>query len=151
MRLHIYKSLKTTCTQQFIELVVHVKLAANVKTALGSQVPSNFNTLKTLLKERYRNNITIPQIHNTLSNFTQRNLSVSSFKDKLLNTIAELNNLQIEELGNETTEAEKTVIRKMNDIYALNIFKNGLNDNLKQTNFASRPKTLTEATNLATE
>lgn len=147
----INKGLKITCTQQLIDFVFHVKLGINVKTALGNTEPSNFETLKTLLEERYKSNTTIPQIQNTLSNFSQRNLSVTSFRDKLLNTIAELNNLQIKELGSNATNEEKEVIKKMNDIYGLNIFKNGLNDNLKPTIFASQPKSLIEASNLATE
>lgn len=147
----IHKGLKTTCTQQLIEFVFHVKLGINVKTALGNTDPNDFETLKSLLEERYKSSTTIPQIQNSLSNFSQRNLSVTSFRDKLLNTIAELNNLQIKELGSNATKEEKNVIRKMNDIYSLNIFKNGLNDNFKQTIFASQPKSLTEASNLAIE
>lgn len=135
-----------------IEFVKSVKLSPNVRTTIGyTNNITDFNQLRNKLTESYKNKITTAQIHTRLANITQRNLPTTSYKDKILNLITELNNLQINELGTNATTDQKSVVNQMNDNYALTIFKNGLNENLKSTIFAAQPKTFTEATNLALE
>ena len=49
------------------------------------------------------------------------------------------------------SEIQKQTILEINNNYALNIFKNGLNENIKPTVFASRPEDLNQAVQLALE
>lgn len=148
----LYNSLSTDGKRQLIEVVFHIKFSPKVKTIIGTcSEPTDFLNLSVLLKEKFKSNKTVSQIHSNLANFSQGNLAVTTFKDRLLDEIAELNKLQIQELGTSASNEEKKVIEKMNESYALNIFKNGLNDQLKQTIFASQPKTLVEAINLGCE
>ena len=64
--------------------------------------------------------------------------------------IAELNELQIKDIVGCNTLQTNT-IKQINENYALNIFKNGLKGELRPTVFASRPKELNEAVQLALE
>lgn len=48
-------------------------------------------------------------------------------------------------------KTQKNTIISLNNTYALNIFKNGLNVDIKPTIFASKPKDLNEAVQLAIE
>lgn len=72
-------------------------------------------------------------LHTQLSSLTQRNSTVTNFKHKLLTSTSELNNLHIKELTTGSNEKHNHLILKMNETHALTIFKNGLNDDLKNT------------------
>lgn len=135
-----------------IDFVYHVKLSNNVRTALSAtQTPTTYETLKQTLQEKFPNRRSVADIHNTLANTCQRNQSVTTFKDKILNLINELNSIQIKALPTDATQAEKDLITKLNDQYALSIFKNGLNSEIKPTVLASRPKSFIDAINIALE
>lgn len=77
----------------------------------------------------------------------QNNKSVTEFGTQIETLISELNTLQISKAGEEGRE----IVTNVNDIFGLNAFKTGLNDSLKSTIFAARPKTLREALQLAAE
>lgn len=77
-------------------------------------------------------------------------MSVHAYHEKLLNLIAELNELQIREIQDCST-IQSDIIKLINDNYALNVFKNGLIEELKPTIFASRPKELNEGVQVALE
>ena len=64
--------------------------------------------------------------------------------------IAELNLLQIQDHGLNSTAAKNAIIAN-NQKFTLATFKNGLQEKLKPTIFAAQLKTLAEATNLASE
>ena len=48
-------------------------------------------------------------------------MTINTFQEKLLNLIAELNELQIKEINNCTPEQSKT-IKLINENYAFNVF-----------------------------
>ena len=106
--------------------------------------------MKNTLSNRYKSTKTVVQLQATLSNFSLKNMNVYTYNKKLLQMIAELNELQIKDIvGCNTLQAN--TIKQINVKYALNIFKNGLNGELKPTIFASIPKELNEAVQLALE
>lgn len=148
----VNKTLSSEGKIDFLQYVYHAKLTANVRTSLGSYLkPSSFEILKQQLQTRYKDNTTIAQLQTKLNNLQQRNLRINTYKEQLLNIIEGLNRLGIESLGTQATEAEKNVIIKCNNKHALDAFKKGLNENLKTTIYAARPKDLLEATELALE
>ena len=56
----------------------------------------------------------------------QKNMKVKVYHEKLLQLIAELNELQINEIVN-CDEVQKSTVKLIYNNYALNVFKNGLN------------------------
>ena len=75
-------------------------------------------------------------------------MNVHTYHEKLLQMIAELNELQIKDIvGGNTLQAN--TIKQINENIALNISENGLKGELKPTVFASRPKELNEVVQLA--
>ncbi|CAD7081757.1 unnamed protein product [Hermetia illucens] len=147
----LYTTLATTGKTTLINFVTNVKLSATVRLSLCNASITDFNSLKSELLGKYKNNRTIPQIHSVLNSTYQNKSGVTVYKDKILSLIDELNQLQIQELGNQATLSEKKVITRMNETYALTIFKKGLNDQLKNTIFSARPTTFSDAVPLAQE
>lgn len=146
----IKTSLAADQETQLLKFVFNVKLSSTVRTALGTSAPTTFDDLKKCLTDRYKTTKTVAHIQATLSTFSQKNMNVHTYHEKLLNSIAELNELQKEEIHNCNTVQADT-IKLINEKYALTIFKNGLNGELKPTIFASRPKDLNDAVHLALE
>lgn len=146
----IYNSLTTEAKILLIDFVINVKLTPGVRTAISTNETNDFNSLKNSLQSRYKSTKTIAQIQLTLSKFMQRNMKIQKYNEKLLEMIAELNELQINEIPQCNTTQKNTII-SLNNTYALNIFKNGLNVDIKPTIFASKPKDLNEAVQLAIE
>lgn len=133
---------------KLIEFVIKTKLAEKVRIKLNScETPKTFANLKKLFKEIFKVNTTTLKIHTDLTKVRQAHLSITNFATKIENLTSELNSLQITEQGEESRD----IIGKLNGQIALNTFKNGLNEPTKSTIFASRPKTLQEAVQLATE
>lgn len=148
----INKTLSNEAKVDFIQYVYYAKLTSNVRTALGtSRKPGNFETLKTLLQNRYRSRETITELQNKLQKLSQGKMSVNSFTEKIMNIIDSLNQLGIKELGNEASEPEKNVIIRLNNKLALDTFKIGLNECFKSTIYAARPNNIQEANELALE
>lgn len=148
----VNKTLSDIAKQDFLQYLYHAKLTSNVRTAIGSyKKPDNLDTLIDLLRQRYKNTKTIPELQSRLNCIYQGKISVNTYKEKI-NTITDnLNRLGIEELGNAATEAEKNVIIRLNQKLALDAFKRGINENIKTAIFAARPKTIQEAVELALE
>lgn len=146
----LHRSYTADARISLIEFVTSIKLNAAVRTALGPDV-TTLEELKKRLQERYKSNFTIAQVHTQLALTTQKNNTVINFKDKILNLVSELNRLQINELGNTATSDQKAVVGKMNEKYALTIFKNGLENRLKTTLFAAQPKDFNTAVDIAQE
>lgn len=148
----INKTLTDTAKKDFLQYVYYAKLTSNVRTAIGNQTkPENFQELKDLLLQRYKNNKTIPELQNKLNTIYQGKLTVNSYRDKITAIIDNLNELGIRELGQNATQAEKNVITRLNNKLALDTFKKGLNDRFKTTIYAARPMNLQEASDLAVE
>ena len=91
--------------------------------------------LKTILTNRYRTKKTIPQIQNKLSKFIQGNDSIRNYSDKILELI-ELNELKICELR-LLEQSDINNVKRLNELLALNTFKQGLNEKFISTVFAA--------------
>lgn len=144
----IYDTLKTEAKTTFIDFVKNVKLNSTVRTSIGTNICENYETLEKLLYDRYKSSKTISQIQSELTKIRQRNDSVREFSNKILQLVAELNELQIKEFGFTTEESRNNVMR-INESYSLNIFKQGLNEKYLSTIFAAQPKTFNDAVTLS--
>lgn len=90
----IYDSLTTEAKILLIDFVINVKLTPGVRTAISTNETNDFNSLKNSLQSRYKSTKTIAQIQLTLSKFMQRNMKIQKYNEKLLEMIAELNELE---------------------------------------------------------
>ena len=136
---------------QLIDFIIKVKLSAQVRTAISlTETPRDFNTLKTKLNSTYKSTKTLNEIFSSLSVLKQGRMSVKQFNDKIVDLVTELNHLQITDLNTNSAEAKNAIIES-NNKFALNIFKNGISEDIKPTVYASQPKNLTDAVNLASE
>lgn len=148
----INKTLSTEAKVDFLQYVYHAKLTSEVRTAIGNyEQPPNFESLIKSLRERYRSRETIPELQGKLNNLYQGRSSINSYRDKITLLIDNLNKLGIQDIGTESSEAERNIIKRLNNKLALDTFKKGLNENLKQTVYAARPNNLQEAFDLALE
>ena len=104
-----------------MHFIVNVQLNSTIRTAIGTQECKTFDNLKDAWTSRCKTKKTIPQIQNRLSCIAQGNDPIRIYSDKILKLINEL----IQELA-LTTETEKQNIKKLNELYALNILKQKL-------------------------
>lgn len=104
----IYNDLAEASKPALIDFVIYVKLSQTVKTNVTAiQTPTTFEELKTTLQRKYKSTATIPHIQNQLANLSQRNLSISNYKNKILQLVSELNALQIGQLGASASNEQK--------------------------------------------
>lgn len=143
----IHNSIKPEQRHILLNVIYNIKLTDKVRIAIGAQ-PASFEILKKELLSRFRSYKTVAQIQLMLNSLTQKNMKISAYNDKILELIAELNDLQAKEIPN-CSELQNDTINLINKGLALNVFKNGLCAELKPTIFASKPKDLSEAVQLA--
>lgn len=142
------KTLKVEAKPSLIEFVWHARLSPKAKNRLSTtKAPTTLTELQTVLKSIFKTSNTTQTLYSKLSHFKQNNMGVKAYSEQILNIINELNDLQIQELGEESTDT----ITKLNDKLALNTFQNGLNESLKPTIFAAQCKKFAEATALASQ
>lgn len=122
------------------------KLTARVRTAIGV-APTNIEELITKLKKRYKSSKSIASIELALQKCQQHKKTVDKFADTITDLITELNLLQVEETPSVSLEA----VTSINNTKALRVFINGLNDEIRITTTAARPKTMEEALKIAKE
>ena len=72
------------------KFVYNVKLTSTVRTSLGTSTPVTFDEFKNTLSNRYKFIKTVVQLQATLSNFTQKNMNVHTYHEKLLQMIADV-------------------------------------------------------------
>lgn len=145
----IHDGLKDDQKNTLMKFVFYGKLSHEVQTLVGN-IPKTFEELKNFLTSTYKSTRTVAQVQAMLGDFSQKGMSVKTYNEKLLKLIAELSDLQINSIPDVTEEAKST-IKNVNQQTALNVFKSGLNSNLKPTIYAARPASLTEAVQLASE
>ena len=144
----LYDTLKTEAKKTFLDFIVNVKLNTLLRTALGGTEINTLQTLEEKLTDRYKSNRTLAQVQFQLSKVHQYNESIRAYSDKISKLIDQLNEIQIRDLK-IINEDQKNNFRRANELYSLNIFKQGLNDNFSSIIFAAQPKTFNEALNLA--
>lgn len=133
---------------KLIKFVLKTRLSEKVKNKLVTQsVPTNLKALQDTLQYVFKPNKTPLAIQTELGTVSQGNKNITDYSQKVETLMAQLNMLQISEQG----EAHRDIISKLNEQLALNAFKNGLNEPLKATIYAARPKTLQEAVQIASE
>ena len=103
-------------------LVVNVKLNSLARTAIGGTTVDWYEILEEKLTERYRSPKTLAQIQSKLSRTQQHNDSIRVYSDKISKLIDQLNVVQIRDLELESEE-HKNNIKRANELYSLNIFK----------------------------
>jgi len=131
---------------KLIDFIWCTRLTPKTKIRLaGKAQPNNLIQLKDNLQSTFKLTKTTQEIQGQLTNLKQNNLNVKDYVDKISLLIADLNKLQITEIGNDHRET----ICKLNDKFALTTFQNGLHATLKPTIFAAQCKTFAEAASLA--
>lgn len=144
----IYDTLNENGKIRLIDFILKTKLSDAVRLKLAAYPkPITLNELKENISKILKSNKTSLSIQSELSRTRQNNLSVIDFSSKIESLISELNSIQISQRGEQNRE----LIILMNDEIALNAFKTGLNDKLKPTIIAGRPKSLNDAISLAME
>lgn len=129
-----------------ISFVVKTRLAETVRNKLTT-LPKTLVELKNALNNINKGKKSAANLLKQLTNCKQLNLSLQSYIENVEKLTADLNMLQISEQGAD----HEAIIRKLNDQIALNAFKTGINEVYKSTIIASKPKTLADATSVATE
>lgn len=133
---------------KLIKFVLKTRLSEKVKNKLSaSDTPTDLVTLKSSLQGIFKVNKTPLKIQSELAKAVQGSRPIKDFAEHVENLVAQLNALQIAEQG----EAHRGIISKLNDQIGLNAFKNGLQEGIKSTVFASTPKTLQDAVKIASE
>lgn len=134
--------------EKLIKFVLGTKLSEKVRNKLITvQQPKTFKELKKTFCQLFRSKKNTLQIISELSTIQQNSSKTEDFASKVEKLVAELNSLQLLEQGDESRE----IICKINDQLGLNAFKNGLQQTTKSIVFSARPKTLSEAIDLAAE
>lgn len=86
-------------------------------------------------------------IQSELVNTKQNNLKTDQFLERIEELVAELNKVQIEEIGEES----RLTIMRINDKFALNTLKQGINTNMRTLIFAAKPDSFLDAKELIIE
>lgn len=97
----------------------------------------HIHTRTTKNYSNFGNKKTFRQIHNEFNSITQRNMSIPTYNDKILNALNELNSIQIKNLPSSTSQLKKEMVTIVNNLYVLSIFNQGLGDDLKPTIFGA--------------
>ena len=118
----INDSLKVEAKKTLIDFVVNIKLNSLARTAIGDTTVDWYEILEEKLTERYRSPKTLAQIQSKLSRTQQHNDSIRVYSDKISKLIDQLNVVQIRGLNLESEE-HKNNIKRANELYSLNIFK----------------------------
>ncbi|XP_055371987.1 bromodomain-containing protein DDB_G0280777-like [Condylostylus longicornis] len=109
--------------------------------------PENFVEFEKIFNKVFSNRKNQTTIHTELSTTIQANRPLNKYIERIEKMIAELNMVQLLELGEE----HRATIVKLNDQLALGTFKTGLSEPLHSLIFAAQPKTFNEAVKIATE
>lgn len=145
---YVYDTLSADSQPKLLEFVVRTKIPEKIRSKLTVYPkPTTFPIFKDNFSKVLKTKRSTLTIQSELSRVKQGNISLTDFSSKIENLLAELNYVQIAQQG----ENFKDIIIRINDEIALNAFKNGLNDSLRVIIFASRPKNLNDAINLALE
>lgn len=147
--IELYKdTLKQDHERNLINFVMRTRLSEKLQNKLAvSNIPQTFANFKTIIKENYEIKRNASHIHAKLNNLKQNGTNISHYIENIENLIAELNKIQIDEMG----EGSRPTIVRLNENIALNTFKQGLNDKYKTIIYAANPKTFNEARNIALE
>lgn len=133
---------------KLIKFVIKTRLSENVKNKLITfSEPTNLTSLKTILHEAFKPKKTALSIQSEMAKSFQGNRGILDFSEKIETLMSQLNTIQISEQG----ETHREIIVKLNEQIALNAFKNGLNEPMKSTVFASRPSKLQDAIQVASD
>lgn len=134
--------------EKLINFVYKTKLAEKVKNRLlNTAKPEKFIELKKLLNENYLPKRTAISVQTELNKEKQNGKSLENFITRIEDLVSNLNAIQLSENNNENKE----ILCTLNEKVALNVFKNGLNESIKTTILAARPKTFLDACKLARE
>ena len=143
----LYDQLKIADQPKLITLVLTVKISDNVRSKISvEETPDTFKKLKDLFNKIFCSKRSALEIQSELFK-TKQTGKIDNYIIKIENLVSELNNIQKRNL----VDADEKTIHKLSDQLALNAFKEGLLEELKPTVLASRPKSLAEAAQIASE
>lgn len=145
----VYDELNEQGKKHLIKYVIAMKLNDRVRDILTiEQTPTTLSELRTSLTKNFKSTRTASSIYFELKNTKQKG-NVLNYKEKITSLIADLTLAQISELGHNTNEIPRATIKQMNEKLALEIFQEGLYENIRIAVIAAQPKTLSQAYDIA--
>lgn len=143
----IDETISSSKKESFFKFVFKSRLDPKVQNRIKhDSVPANITDLIAALKKCYKPIKCANNILNEVTRLVQKGDNVRGFADKIESLIADLNEVQISEVG----ETHRASIVRTNNTIAFNTFKNGLKDpQIISTIDASRVKTFSEALQIA--
>jgi predicted RNase H-like nuclease (RuvC/YqgF family) len=133
-----------------IKFVVESKIIGVARTKIGCVADVNtIAALTTLLNEKCGQTETQASLLKKLNDCKQGTDSVDSFAEQISNLTDRLTALEVKR-KNLSSEQEE-LVREVYEVQALSAFKRGLNTECQQAVCASRPDTLQEAIQVASE
>lgn len=145
----VHETMSTAKRNAFFNFVFKSRLDTKVQTMVKQDtIPTDIAQLILALKKAYKPVGTSNNLLSKLTTLSQKGETVRSFAEKIQEIVAELNDIQISEVG----EADRSSIVRTNNVLAFNTFKNGLRDQqILSTINASRVSNLMEALTIAEE
>lgn len=145
---YLYEATKTDDQEKLIQFIYNTRLTDKPKNRLiGISAPKTLVEFTKAFNDAYLYTRSQAIIQTELISSVQTNKPLHKYAERIERLIAELNNVQITEQG----EQARATITSLNDKYAMNIFKNGLNENLASVIHAAQPESLSSAIKIATE
>lgn len=145
----VYNTLNADGKKHLIKYVVAMKLEDRVRDVLMTEnEPTTYEELKTSLSKNFKFLKTAGSIHAEIRGLRQTG-KVLGYKEKLTALVAELTLVQISDLGENVSNIARSTIKSMNENLALQIFQEGLYDNIRIAVIAAQPKTLAQAYEIA--
>lgn len=143
----VYATIEAEKRVSFFSFVFNSRLESKVRNRVKqNSPPTTVESLITALKTNYGPTKSANSLLNELTKVTQRNNNLSGFATKIESLVAELNEIQISEEG----ENNRSSIVSTNNRIAFNSFMNGLTDpQILATIDASQVKTFAEALSIA--
>lgn len=145
----VHETMSTAKRNAFFNFVFKSRLDTRVQIMVKQDtIPTDMAQLILALKKAYKPVGTSNNLLSKLTTLSQKGETVRNFAEKIQEIVAELNDIQISEVG----ETDRTSIVRTNNVLAFNTFKNGLRDQqILSTINASRVSNLVEALSIAEE
>jgi Zinc knuckle len=135
--------------KKLLNFVLTCKVTNEAKTKIGNSDVDNFPALSALLHEKCGSSQTRATITKAINETKQGSQSVESFAEKISQLGDRLAAIEIRE--NATGNVNEELIKNIYEKQIITAFKKGLNPTLQAAVCAARPKTLTDAIQVASE
>lgn len=130
--------------KQLVKFILLGKVLGRAKTKLGTQEIESLEELEENLKAKFLSTKTAAAIRQELINKTQGRHSINEYAESLENLANQITKLQIKERNVVNAEMKKE-FEAMNMEEAINVFKKGINREIRYVLEAKEPQTMQDA------